>query len=275
MNQVLVADYNITEYAAGAEMVDDNICKELNIENIKASNIKALDPNTMYIMSNALFINPEIKKELISLGNYVIMEHDYKIHATRQPHRYEQGIFPKNELINLDYYAAAKKVFLQSNDQLDCFKANGVQANFEVLPCSIWSIEELEELHQLRNDNYKKLPICAIIGNTTPDKGRDLAEKWCQSLGLRYNIIDSGGKYYFYKTLATYSNLVYLPRVRESFCRLVIEAKLLNINVFTNRTYGVTKEEWYPKYNGGELQNFLIEGTKEGIKKIKKVWNNI
>lgn len=265
MTLFYISDHDINDYQGGAEKVDYNIYSSLNIQHIKTANF-VYNKEDIYIISNAWFLKESDKKALIENRNYIIFEHDYKIHLTRQPHRYQNNIFPKNELINLDYYRAARAVFLQSTDHLECFSANEIDGNFVNLKTSIWSKEELDTLESLSSLTKKTYRAC-IIGNAGADKGRDIAEAICKSHRIDYDIIPTMDLISFYRKLAEYPLLVNTPRVKESFCRLVVEARCLNMNVLTPALYGAMKEEWYSMH-GKTLISFLQEQTRKNIETI-------
>jgi len=263
-----VADHDINDYPGGAEKVDYNIYFYLNIEYKKSTNF-LYNSNDFYIISNATSIPNEQKNKLINNKNYIIFEHDYKMHFTRQPHRYAQNIFPKDELINLDYYKNAKAVILQSLDHLNCFKANNIEGNLLNFSTSIWSKKELDTLESLSNLTKKTYRAC-IIGNPGVDKGRDIAEAICKSHRIDYDIIPTMDLISFYNKLAEYPLLVNTPRVKESFCRLVVEARCLNMNVLSHFLYGAMSEPWF-SLSGIELISFLRESSRKNIETIKNL----
>lgn len=267
---IYLADHDINDYPGGAEKVDYNIYTQIPgviFWKIHTKGQPIIEPETTYILGNSTFLTQETKNKLIQYKNYLIFEHDYKIHYTRQPHRYPNHIFPKQELINLDLYSNAKVVFLQTNNHLDGFLANGIKANFVNLRTSIWSKDELHSLRSLTCKEKTTYKYC-IIGNKTPDKGADIAEAFCKDNTLDYEILPSLPLQAFYAVMADYSTLVYFPRVRESFCRLVVEARCLQMNVITSKNYGAVCESWFSK-SGKELIDFLQYNTELNLDKIK------
>jgi len=260
-----IADYTVEDYQAGGEMVDRNIYKALNYEVIKSRDVVSYRYDHHYIVSNATMLNEKFKELLMDNGNYSIFEHDYKIHPTRQPHRYPNGVFPKNELVNLGFFRRARVVYLQSTDHLECYRANGIEANFVNLSTSIWDEAELRALQYLSFE-AKRSTKFAIIGDTGPDKGQENAIGFCKMNTLDYEILPKVPQRQFYDVLSKYSTLVYFPNVRESFCRLVVEARCMRLNVITNKRYGAVKEQWYcDGMHGIELVEFLRKRTRENL----------
>lgn len=266
----LVADYTIKDYPAGAEMVDYNIYTGLKIPYVSSRVLNTIDPASHYIISNATMLHPALRQELMSRGNYSILEHDYKIHPTRQPHRYPNNIFPKHELINLDFFKKAKQVFLQSTDHLECYRDNGVEAKFINLATSIWSEEELNRLEQIEEESSYSTHMFAIIGDTGPDKGQENAVNWCKMNTLDYFILPKLPQYQFYSALAAHPALVYMPNVKESFCRLVVEARCLSLNVISPKNFGAVREPWF-HLRGKEMIQFLRQRSKSNLTLIQSL----
>jgi len=264
INTLFIADHNVNDYPGGAERVDHTVYTSLGIRLVQTSvlNASMLDLNLAYIVSNTIQLSEEHKKSLMRVGNYIILEHDYKMHPSRQPNRYPDDIFPKDELINLGFYKSAKAVLLQSKDHLDCFKANGIEGNLIALQGSIWSDKEIDTLRSLTNDT--KTHKYAVIEHKQPLKGTDIAVEFCDYNMLDYDLLQTKSLLDFYKDLSAYSTLVYFPRVKESFCRLVVEARCLQLNVITNKTYGAVKEPWFTK-QGEEMLVHLEESTKRNL----------
>lgn len=267
-----IADYTTDEYQAGAEMVDENIYKALGIPVIKSKDLLGINPNARYLLSNATLLHPEVKRELVANGTYWIMEHDYKCHQTRQPHLYPGCIFPQPERINLDYYRNARAVFTQSTDHTNCLTANEVVANFINLSTSIWSDQELRDLAMLSHEPKVSFKT-AIIDDPGPHKGTKETIEICKKNNIAFELIPKLPRTEFYEKLSRYAMLAYFPNVKESFCRLVVEARCMQMNVFTLPWYGATKEPWFHMY-GRPLIDFLRERTKQNLDLIRVCLDN-
>jgi hypothetical protein len=270
---ILVSDYFYPDYSGGAEIVDHTIAYELDLEMVTCRNLAAkgyVDPATMYLLSNTYQMPSHLKNIFCNFGNYCIMEHDYKFHISRQPNKFPNNIVPKNQRINLDYYSGAHKVFLQSLDHERCFQDNEIPGTFQCLSTSIWSTEELDYLLVLEGDRGTRSSTVAITDNPHPDKGTKEAIAFCKDSEYPYDLIAPMKHKDFLAKLSTYNSIAYFPKVKESFCRLVVEAKCLGMTVHTTNTYGVTSEPWFHKYSGKELVGFLRQGSKEALVEIAK-----
>jgi hypothetical protein len=271
INLVLVSDYTLNEYQGGAEMVDKNISSALEIAHIKSVNLQGIDPKKHYLVSNFLQISQEMKDVLIEVGNYSIFEHDYKIHPSRQPNRYTNNIFPREEIINKTFYEKAKNVFVQTKDHLECFTVNQIEANYTNLSTSIWSNEELNVLvaQEIFSKPRTKHQF-AILDNPIVEKGTQNAANWCIHNTIDYETIPRLGHLTFLEKLSQHPALVYFPSVKESFCRVVVEARCLSMNVIAPKTFGAVKEPWF-KLHGTELIEFLRFRSNENLETIKRL----
>jgi len=266
VNVYYVADFSKDDYLGGAEIVDHTIYSSLKIP-FRYSRDLNYNKDDFYIISNCLQLPTKVREKLLANSNYVIVEHDYKIHYTRQPNLFPNEIFPKYELINLDLYDRAQTVFMQSKDHLDCHIANGVRATFKVLDGSIWSKKELDTLTLLSSPNKESYKY-AIIDSSAPLKGTERSINFCQSNNFDYELLPKTSQEQFYRNLSKYSTLVYLPIVKESFCKVVVEARALQMNVITNKTYGAVKEPWF-NLSGQSMIDFLTQASDKNLKEIK------
>lgn len=271
MDLIYLADFTINDYYGGAEMVDKNICDRLGITVTKTNSISKIESNTHYILSNCPGLNKDLKIELIAKKNYSIFEHDYKIHPSRQPNRYPSNIFPENELLPIEVLLLknAKNVFVQSQDHMDCYLNNRIPANYFNMSSSIWSEEELQKLDDIGRLTPYKDHRFAILNSPIPEKGTKIAVDWCNQNTIDYTLINRSTQFKFYQDLAGQPALVYLPFVKESFCRVVVEARAMHMNVITTKTYGAVKEPWYKEYMGASLIKFLLEQSKKNTEILK------
>ena len=60
-------------------------------------------------------------------------------------------------------------------------------------------------------------------------------------------------------------------QVLETFCRLAVEARIVNCKLRTNNNLGCASEDWFPKYKGQELLDFVRSQKTEVIDKVVEV----
>lgn len=271
MRKILISDFTINEVPhGGSEWVNQVLIDHFNLEFEYSQSVESFDSNAFYIISNISLMKPNLVNEIKNL-NYIIIENDYKICQSRHPWMWANSIIPQNERTNYDLYKNAKAVFVQTNDHLSVYKANEVEANFINLHTSIWSETDLQLLNNIREKTKTKNGATAIYDTNNFIKNTQGSIKYCQENNLNFTLIPNmKEREDFLTLLAECSKLVFLPIARETFCRLVVEAKCLGLEVITTKNYGASLEGWFESFQGEELIDFLRSQTQENIKKISK-----
>lgn len=270
MKKILISDFTIKEVShGGSEWVNQVLIDKFGFEFQYSQHVTSFDINNFYIISNISLMRPDLVREIPKL-NYIIIENDYKICHSRHPWRYPDSIIPKNDRINYDLYANAKAVFVQTNDHLRVYKLNEVNANFVNLHSSIWAENDLQLLEKMLNDNPVKNGKHGIYATDNWIKNTQGAVNYCEGNKLDYELIENQAKREdFLSKLAKCSYLVFFPIARETFCRLVVEAKCMGVDVITSRNYGASLEGYF-EMQGQELIDFLRMQTEDNINKISK-----
>lgn len=270
MRNILVSDFTIKEAPhGGSEWVNQVLIDRFNLEFQYSNLITSFDKDAFYIISNISLMRPDLVRKIPEL-NYIIIENDYKICHSRHPWRWPNSIVPVNERINYDLYSKAKAVFVQTNDHLRVYKTNDVAGNFVNLHSSIWAAEDLDLLSSLSDKFSVKNGKTAIYNTKNWIKNTEGAIKYCQANNLAISLINETPKREdFLSNLAECSSLVFFPIARETFCRLVVEAKCLGLEVITTKNYGASLEGWFDMEDK-EMIDFLRSQTEDNLLKIKK-----
>jgi len=254
MKTLLLSDFTLEDsISGGSELVDNTISQKLDIKIVKCRDWTP-STNEFLIISNISTLPQQNIDFIRDNCDYVIVEHDYKIHWTRHPWRFKDSIVPKNERINYGLYKNAKAVFTQTDDHLQVFKANEVEGNFISLKSSIWSEEELEKFSLLQNN--KKTHKFAVIDSDNWIKNKKGAEEFCKINKIDYELIPKSNYNSFIQKLSQYPALVFFPIARETCCRLLVEAKCMDMNVITSSNSGAFKSDWFMK-SGKNLIDLL------------------
>jgi hypothetical protein len=281
MTNILISDFSYTEMPhGGSEVGNQMLIEELGLEFIKSTNVKEFNKGDFYIISNISLMNPQLVSQIKDY-NYIIFECDYKICQSRHPWRYPNDLIPKEHRQNYDLYKNAKAVFVKSQDHLNVYKKNDVEGNFINMRTNIWSESDLQLLDKLWEENKTKNGLSCIYNTNNWIKNSQGSIKYCEDNNLKYGFIQNGtGREGFLSDMSKFSKLIFFPMARETYCRIVVEAKCLGLDVITtyvgpssvNRepnNYGVTMEDYF-NLKGKEMINYLRMGNKINIKKIKK-----
>jgi hypothetical protein len=270
MRKILISDFTINEVPhGGSEWVNQVLIDKFKLEFMYSQQVTSFNLNDFYIISNVSLMRPELVKQISKL-NYIIIENDYKICHSRHPWRWENSIIPLNERINYDLYENAKAVFVQTNDHLRVYKTNDVKANFINLHSSIWADSDLQLLEELLKTNKNKNNKYVIYDTNNWIKNTKGSVDYCVKNNLEYVLVpNKANRKDFLQGLAECSHLVFFPIARETFCRLVVEAKCMGLNVITTRNYGASLEGWFDM-EGQDLIDFLRDQTNNNLLKISK-----
>ena len=277
---VFISDFFANQVSGGAEIYDSILISELQKKGIKISKFNSheftekhlsLYVNTgfNFIISNFTQLVDNVKRRFQAYGDrYIIIEHDHKYLVDRNPANYKNFIAPPSRIINRFFYASAKHVFCQSNKHAEVLSSNLNIKNVINLGCSLWSSDQLEILRQsLKNEKNDK---CFILGDENPIKGLDDAKKYCDDKQLKYDIVGKLPYINFLSHLSKYEKFVFFPKTLESFCRVVLEARMLDCKLITNNLNGCTYEPWFKKYKGSELIDFVDNKRDEIVSIIEK-----
>ena len=95
--------------------------------------------------------------------------------------------------------------------------------------------------------------------------------KYCSENKLPVSIIkETKNRIEFLSNLAKCKGLVFYPIARETFCRLVVEAKCMGLEVITSKNYGASLESWFEELSGKDLINYLRNKTNMNLLKISE-----
>lgn len=271
MRKILISDFTTKEIPhGGSEWVNQVLIENFRLEFEYSQSVTSFDKDNFYVISNISLMNPALISKIPSF-NYIIIENDYKICPSRHPWTFPNSIIPQNQRVNYELYKNAKAVFVQTNDHLSVYKANDVEANFINLHTSIWSDSDLFTLSEIGGVNKTKSNKYSIYDTNNFIKNTSGNIQYCQQNNLEYELIPNmDNRHKFLDNLSRNKGLVFFPIARETFCRLVVEAKCMNMEVITSKNYGASKEGWFDVLSGEELIEFLRDQTKNNIEKIAK-----
>ena len=262
----MVTDFFFDEVGGGAEinaesLVDRFIEHGVDISKIKSSNatLEFLSSNkdAVFIFSNFILLKEECKQYAIKNLKYFVYEQDHKYIRSRNPVGYKDFIAPKSELTNIEFYNGAIKVMFLTKLSMDVFVANTGLTNVLNLGSSTWRRDELEYIRTICNTS--KQDVIAIMDSNNPIKRTDDCVDYCLKRDLKYQLIrDRDFKKFLYK-MSHFEKLLFLTGHLETCARIVVEAKMLNLRVITQKKLiGAASEDWY-SLSGEELIDKMEE----------------
>ena len=276
---VYISDFFVDEISGGAEICDDilmSLFREDGFDVIKFKNADISDKHVKlyrscgyhFIVSNFTLMSDAVSDELVKHpGCYSIMEHDHKYVKTRNPAVYDNYLAPFQDIVNREIFANAKCIFAQSNIQADCIRKNLKIGNVINLGMSLWTDEQLDIIE--KNTGTSKKGTAAVVNSRNPTKNTEAIVRYCKEKGISHTLIGSPDYSTFITQLANHETYVFIPRVLESFNRVLLEARMLGCKIKTTNLNGCISEEWFSKYKGRELINFVREQRPRVYNDIK------
>ncbi len=264
---VYISDFFIDKIAGGAEIVDNiliNLFQEDGFDVIKFENQELTAKHIKlyrscgyhFIVSNFTLMSDEVSDELVKVADsYSIMEHDHKYVKTRDPSVYKNYLAPAADIVNREIYTNAKYIFAQSSIQAECISNNLNIDHVINLGMSLWTDEQLAIIEE--NLDTPKKPGASVINSKNPTKNTPGSLQHCAQHNIQHTLIGSSDYATFIKQLASYEAYVFIPLVLESFNRVLMEARMLNCKAITTNLNGCISEEWFKKYKGKELIEFV------------------
>ena len=134
---------------------------------------------------------------------------------------------------------------------------------------NLWSDDHLNLLEKFRN-NSSSIDKCAVVNSPYPQKGTEQSKEYCRQNNIPFDVIQDPDYESFLKILSMYSSLAFHPSTPETCCRLVLEAKMLGLKVFTNELIGASYEPWYER-DGLALTNTMRDKKNDLVNFIKNV----
>ena len=104
-------------------------------------------------------------------------------------------------------------------------------------------------------DNPKK-EVCSVVKSPYLEKGVPEAIKFCIKEKLDYELISDKDYRQFLHKLGTNKGLVFWALLPETCGRIVVEAKMMGVNVHTTPLLGASHEPWF-RLQGNELIDIM------------------
>lgn len=280
MNIVFVADIFVKDYPiGGGEKSNDefiylttkmghNIISKnsylLSLKEIEQYNKQ----NYSFIIANFICLQHKIKEYITNNCKYLIIEHDHKYLKNRNPREYNNFKAPPGEIINYDFYKNAKVVVCQSNLHKDILLSNLKINNVISLGGNFWSDDELNYIKSIKKQ--EKNDVASVLNfSSNPSKGTDLAINYCVKNKIKYKLIEPTSTKEFLSQISHNKYLVFIPRTPETLSRIVIEAKMLDVQVKTiKKLIGACNEKWWEEYNSEQLLNYMMNEKNNFCKSI-------
>lgn len=274
---VFVSDFFADQVQGGAEIYDALLVQQLESKGVKVCKFNSHEftdkhfklyekTGFMFLVSNFINLSESVKKLMqIYSDRYCILEHDHKYLKNRNPADFKNFKAPTEMIINQEFYRSAKQVFCQSVKHAEVLSLNLGIDNVTNLGCSLWSKEQLELISSKICEKNSK---AAIINDPNVIKGTKEAVAVCESKNIDYDLLEKIRYEDYLSTLAKYETFVFFPKTLESFCRVLLEARMMGCKLVTNNLNGCTYEPWFRGLKGQDLIDYVDSQRDVVVTKI-------
>ena len=272
-----ISDLLLTDLVGGGELNDHELCvllkkKGFLITKKRSHEIKLKNINVscFYIISNFMRLNKEAKDYLKNNCSYIIYEHDHKYLKSRNPAFYKDYKAPKSDIINIEFYKNAKKVFCQSSFHKSIMENNTGLVNLHNVSGNLWSDDSLSIIRIL--SGKEKRDRYSILNSSTQHKNTRETVLYCDKKDYKYDLISSQEYQRFLSLMANNDKFIFLPKTPETLSRVIVEARMMGVKTLTNKRVGASHEPWF-HLKGEELIDYMTNKKIEIIDKIVEVIN--
>jgi hypothetical protein len=271
MKKILwISDYDTNDHIGGAELTTDAFIEILKkspdheIYHVKTHSLNRsiLDEGyDLVIMDSLTNLRSMLIYDIMNKYPFISLEYDYnKVSYNR--HLMDD----KNEYLNMDsdwamlwktFWAHPNRVmsFFMSKKQLDIHleKINdaGVKIvdNKMLVISSNFSIDTYAFIDKLlikrySNENWVSEKYL-VFDTKNPLKGTEKSIQYCKDNNLEYELFSNLSPKQLLSLMSKSKGLVYMPTMHDTCPRMVIEAKLLGLDVHINDFVQMKDEDWY------------------------------
>jgi|TARA_R100000084_G_scaffold107969_2_gene69417 hypothetical protein len=263
MKICFIADFFADEVNGGGELSNEELINILSTKH-DVSKIKSIhflpehvEDDVNYVVCNFIGLREDSKS---LLKNYIIYEHDHKYLDNRNPAVYNNFIAPKENIVNYDFYKNAKSVICQSTMHKEIVEKNLKLDNIISIGGNLWSEDVLDLL-----ENYSKNPKSkkySIMNSHIDHKNTIDAVRFCKYKKYDYELIDPCPYDEFLLRLGQNEGFVFFPKTPETLSRIIVESRMMDMKVITNKLPGAVREPWFEK-RGVELIDIMRNKRQE------------
>lgn len=281
---IFVADLFVSDYIGGAELTTEAIISygnkkifRLHSESL-TPDIVELNKDKYWILCNWGSSPLEGRIQLVQSNcKYSVIEYDYKYCKYRSSHLHYLATkeqcnchLEKHGKWVAAFYKRAEHVFFMSSGQMNEYLKFFPQLkdNSKILS-SVWTKQDLEKFQVLkntRNANNK----WAILKGGSWIKAQQQTETYAGINNIDYQLIGNLPYEEFLEKLSEYKGLIFHPAGFDTCPRLVIEAKLMGLELDLNENVQHREEQWFSSENISDTISYLEDSYSRFWKIINK-----
>ena len=278
MNVVVVSDYFANDISGGAELTLDAILRESPTPIFKLHSMSLTkemaeqNSGKHWIFGNYTMVTPDVLDFFASNNlKYSIIEFDFKYCRFRAPNCHFLNTGKVCDCASTEYgkliekfCLGAEKMFWMSAGQRDRFlkAVPSLSTKTHVVQLSCFTKENFELINQLRKPVEARKQVTAVLGGGSWIKGVPQTVSLLQHKKIPYEQIPNLGYSDFLKKLSEYKSLTFKPLDYDTCPRVVIEAKLLGLDLHLNENVLMKDDEWFNQ-SPEKIEDYLKSKPKE------------
>ena len=198
-------------------------------------------------------MNHDLIPHIIQNLHYFVVEYDYKFCNYRSLHLHEINTGSEcdchqNQIgkIISTFFVGAEHVFYMSQKQRDIYidRFPFLEQNGSVLS-SVFDVKDLEYIEGLRKTREVHNEKWAVVDGKSWIKGLSDIEDLLQRMNEEYEILSGLSYSDLLRKLSEFKGLAARPKGHDTCPRLVIEAKLLGLELMINENVQHASEDWF------------------------------
>jgi glycosyltransferase involved in cell wall biosynthesis len=272
---VFVSDLHRSDYAGGAELSTDALTKTSPFGEVCFLRSRELNKNhisegtqKIWVFFNFSGMDLNLVPMIVANCHYFVVEYDYKFCRFRsiEKHRQETGEecdchTQRFGMFMSSFFAGAEHVFYMSEAQrkihVDRFSFLGGQKS-SVLS-SIFELEDIELIERIRSSRTDIKDKFAILGSNSWIKGVEETKRYLEDRQIDFDVLQGLPYHDMLTELSRYKGLCFRPLGGDTCPRLVIEAKLLGLELDINENVQHASEDWFSS-DVDQVSSYILDG---------------
>tara|TARA_Y100000114_G_scaffold27851_1_gene23440 strand:- start:11584 stop:13512 length:1929 start_codon:yes stop_codon:yes gene_type:complete len=282
---VFVSDLHKDDYPGGAELSTSalektspfgEVCflrsRELTSQHISQGSQK------IWVFFNFTSMDLSLIPAVVANCHYFIVEYDYKFCKYRSIEKHKKETSEECDCHNDRYgmfissfFAGAEHVFYMSEKQRAVYQERFPFITNEktTILSSIFETSDLEFMERLRKsrDDSEISPRYAVLGSSSWIKGTEETQSHLEDCQIDYTTLSGLSYHDMLRELSTYTGLAFMPLGGDTCPRVVIEAKMLGLDLILNENVQHANEDWFQK-ELDQIEMYLLDGHN-------RFWNKL
>lgn len=274
---IFVSDMFSDEYLGGAELTTDALAttSPYKVYKLKSSEVSeetiGEGSQKLWVFFNFSQIPFQALPAIVANCNYFVVEYDYKfcryrsieLHEATEGKTCDCRDTQHGKLVSA-FFAGAEHIFWMSNQQKERYESNFsfLSDTETTVLSSIFTADDFSHIERLRTARAENTSLSkkyAIIDSKSWIKGVEDTKKHLEDQQIDFDLLSGLSYQDMLRKLSEYTGLAFLPLGGDTCPRVVIEAKLLGLDLIVNENVQHSTEAWWSG-SLDEIESYLLDG---------------